>query len=320
MTLEVGPDGIPVIVVADGGTLLVELGGTDDIGDLLSAALDGDVVLVLRGVEVLVELVPLGVIGVAVVQVVGLDLCGGVDTGPDPEVAEFVAGHDVLVDGLAGQGRDTVLGTDGDVCVGVVRTTPGGDVDDTVCSTGSVDGGGRSVLEDRDGEDVVRVQRLDGVARGRHAVDDVEGRGGSVERTDTVEAHRSRVVTGHTAGGEDRKTCDLTLQLVESRCRRCILDDVRADRGDGTDEVTHLSGGTVTHDDGVLQCLGIGLQLYVYGAASRDRDLGGEVTDGGEDKRSAGRNGDRVCTVDVGGVTRARALDLDGGERNGLSS
>ena len=109
MSLDIGPDGIPVIVVADGGTLLVELGGTYDVSDLLSAALDGDVVLVLRGVEVLVELVPLGVIGVTVVQVVGLDLCGGVDTGPDPEVAEFVAGHDVLVDGLAGQGRDTVL-------------------------------------------------------------------------------------------------------------------------------------------------------------------------------------------------------------------
>ena len=217
MTLHVGTYGVTVIEVAGGGTSLVELGSADHVGDLLASAFDRDVVLVLRIVQVLEILVPLGVAGVALGSVGVVDVLGSKDAGPYPEFLEFVAAHHVVVERHVGEGGDTVLGTDGDGGLLVVASRLRGDEHDTVRSTGSVDRGCGRILQDGDGLDVVRVHSHDGTAGGRDTVDDEQRCRACTQGTDSVECHGHVVVTGDTTGCQDRETGDLSLQLVESR-------------------------------------------------------------------------------------------------------
>ena len=319
MTLDVGADGIAVIVVAGGGTSLMELRSGDHVSNLGTAALDGDIVLVLGVVELLHDGIPLGIGGIALVGVVGLDLCRGVDTGADPEVLQLVTRHHGLVEVRVGEGRNTVLGTDGNLCAGIVGAGLGGHENDTVRSAGTVDGGGGGILEDRDRKDVVRIHRHDGVTAGRNTVDHIQRSGGGSEGTHTVQLHGDGVVTGDTTGGHDAQTCDLALEVIEGGSGGSILDDVGTDRCNGAHEVTHLLGGTVTDHDGILESLGIGIEGDIDGSAAVYFDLLVDITDRGEHKSGARRHGDTVIAVHISGDTGTRALYLDGSERNRFS-
>ena len=87
----------------------MELGAADHVGDLASAALDRDVVLVLGVVELLIVVVPLGVGVDTFAREVFINPLGGVDSGINPELLQLGAAHHALVEGHVGEGGDTVL-------------------------------------------------------------------------------------------------------------------------------------------------------------------------------------------------------------------
>ena len=72
MSLDVCTHSIAVIVVPRGETFLMKLRSGEHIGYLLSAALDGDVTLVLRGDDIHEVLVPFRVVGKSAVNEVGV--------------------------------------------------------------------------------------------------------------------------------------------------------------------------------------------------------------------------------------------------------
>ena len=69
--IQVGAHGVAVVYVAHGGTSLVELGCAHHVGQSVATAFERDIVLRLRIVELLVYLIPLGVVAIALI-VIGL--------------------------------------------------------------------------------------------------------------------------------------------------------------------------------------------------------------------------------------------------------
>ena len=164
MPLDVGTYCVPVIVVAVGVTGLMELGSAYHVSNLATAAFNGNIVLVLRVVEPLVVLMPLGVGSVAVVRVGLVDVSLVIYTGPHPEILQLVAAHHVVVHGEVGKGGNTPLAADSNGSRLVVSTALGGNIDNAVSGTGTVDGCCGGILQDGYREDVVRVHGHDGTA------------------------------------------------------------------------------------------------------------------------------------------------------------
>ena len=206
----------------------------------------------------------------------------------------------------------------------------GGNQDHTVCSTRAVQGGSRSVLQDRDGFDITRVEgvhyvvgRIDVVAHlatvtrlGRDAVDDIERLIRRIHGTDTADADRSGR-TGLTGTARNLHAGDLSVERLLERYGRNILDGFLLDHGSRTGVCSFL-GGTVGDDDRLLQRFRIGREGCVNDAPSIYHHLQIVETDGGEYQDCIGRHVvEDVRAILIGCDTGHRALHHDAGERDG---
>ena len=132
--------------------------------------------------------------------------------------------------------------------------------------TRTVNGRGRSILQDFHRHDVRRVDgRQDAgvtirIARNGHTVDDVQ-RLVAIQRVDTTDAHRNTTARGtrvlrHLHAGRT------TLQSLVERRDDGLLDFVLAHRHDRTGQVAALHR-TVTHYDHLVQQFGVFFQLHI---------------------------------------------------------
>ena len=146
----------------------------------------------------------------------------------------------------------------------------GGDEDDAVCSAVSVDGGSRSILEDGHGLDVVRVDVGDGSAVGS-AVNHDERAVACAKRSDTTDADGRGAAGRVTGGGDDLDTRGGACEGVGHTGGDLLLDLLALHHGGRAGE-GGLGGRTVSHDDGLVDELGIGLERYVDGSAALNRN------------------------------------------------
>ena len=214
------------------------------------------------------------------------------------------------------QVRDTVGSADrhGRFLAG---TFLGGDVHHAVGGTGTVDGGGGSVLHHRHVLDVVGVQGRENGHIDRRAVEDEQRRIRSIDRVDAAQAHRNRCAR-LTGTGIDLQTGHLALQGVAGTGRRNFRKRVGFDERRGTDNRTDLLGGAIRHDDGLLQDIHIGSQHGIDDASAADQHLQVFITDGGEDQGGAGRHAlQDVIAVGIRRGSRHRPFHRDAGEGNG---
>ena len=200
----------------------------------------------------------------------------------------------------------------------------GGDEDDTVLCSETVDGR-RSVLQDGDALDVVRVQFLeDGEVRiGLQGVrigvvgGGLAGTGGAAD--DAVhDDHRGTETTEVDFGSEstrlaavlgDQEARNLTLEGGDTVGRLGGGDVLGADLGDGAGEgFTFLDA--VTDDHGLVEEFGILDEDHIHGRGSLE-DAGLE-TDGGELEDCAFGHDEGKVAVHIGGRAHSRSLLQDG--------
>ena len=210
--IDAGTEGIAVVFLADGRTLVVHV-THGDVGLHAVGTAGGAEGVLVGDADTVGELVPVGGLHLGGIPgggfLTGVPLLEGQapaleDIGPsgirntfniDAGVVDVDVGlvaRDVghvgivacpaapdegLFGGHEGDLLEDLLGGDG---TGVVEgelaalTTVGGHEDDTVCTTGTVDGGGGSVLEDVDGLDILGVDHIEADGLRDDTVDDDE--------------------------------------------------------------------------------------------------------------------------------------------------
>ena len=122
-------------------------------------------------------------------------------------------------------GATVVLGAERSVLVAAA----GGDQNNARIGTGTVDSSRRTVLEDVDGFDIRGLYRREVATR--NAVDDVQGLGGTVERTYASELHVVAVLCRVVAAVLDNvKTGNLTLEQTHGVGHAALVEVVRFER------------------------------------------------------------------------------------------
>ncbi len=225
----------------------------------------------------------------------------------------------VLGDGVDGSGhvQSYVHGN-----AGGLGTLLGGNHDNTVGSTGTVDGGGRCILEDGEALDVFRInggQRIahtgNTVIGDRQAVDDVQRVVGSVDggaATDTDGCSGA----GHTGTGGNDDTRALAAEEVGRRGDDALVDFIGLDRRDGTGEVA-LFHGTVTDDHHLVEEIGIFFEENGSGHILGRESLGC-IADAGDFHHSIGTgNSEEEVAIQTGGNAVGRSLLDHRGSDNG---
>ena len=178
------------------------------------------------------------VVGVA--QTIGIRVEAIVDIRLPQALTELLGvEHRHTVD-IAGDG-DTGIKIDLDT---TLLAFLGGNDNDTICGTRTIDAGGRSVLEHLNGLDVVAVEFVH-AALGGDTIDDIE-RVVVVERTDTTDAHGGR--TGRRAVGGDIQTRHLALHGLHGVVLVLLFEVAHTDDTDRSCKVGLALGG-VTGDD-----------------------------------------------------------------------
>ena len=291
----------------------MELGSGNHVSYAASATFNGDIVLVLRVVELLVILVPLGVGGITVVRISGLNLVIGVQTRTNPEVFQFVTGHHVVVHGEVRQGGDTILSTIGNSGFLVIGTGLGGHVHNTVGCTGTVDGGCRCILQNGDGQNVVRVHGHDGTAAGRNTVNHKQRGSAGSEGTYTVQGHGYVVITGNTTRCEHGQTGHLTLEHIQGRSGRGVRQGFGLHGFHGTYQVGNFLAGTITDNHRFFNEFAGNLHANIDGIAAIDGLDNIFVTYTGEYQRGVTGNRDGISTIRIGDCTVGCSLHHDGG-------
>ena len=207
---------------------------------------------------------------------------------------------------------------------GAAGTALGGDDDNTVSGTGTVDGGGGGVLQDVDALDIGRVDGVDG-AVGKHTVDDQQRLVDALGRSRHGTAGRDGVLTadGHglgvVAGGAGGRSIAQTGHLGGQGRQGVRVGEggdvgvvAIVDAGDGAGNVT-LAGGTVTDDNHIVQEEGVLLQNNVNRLLTTDCDFHSLVADGGDDQDGIVCCTEAEQTVQVSCYADGRVLDLDSG-------
>ena len=211
---------------------------------------------------------------------------------------------------------------------GLGGTLLGGDDDHTVCSTGTVDGGGGSILQHVNGLDVGGVDRVDRTV-GQHTIDNEQrlvhalcaGAHATTGRDSvlTTDRHRSGVVTGRSRSRSVIQTGHLAGQggegvRVRQRSHVGVVAIVYA--GDGTGNVA-LAGGTITNDNYVVKEQVVLGKLDVNRLLAGDSDFLSGVADAGEDQGGIVRHIECVDTIQIGHRAGRRTLDehIDTDER-----
>ena len=307
--------------------LLLVIASADHVGERLGSALDVDVVVPRRAAVVVEVVVPVEVgqidvlltavapvgddprtrrvLGLVVAPlpeslVVGLGVggVGGVLRGHHKEVGDL--GRVVSARLVVGRGRGA---GDGEIAVVrhfgllVVLAALGGDQDDAEGSACAVDGGGRSVLQDRDRLDVVRV---DAVGIGLDAVDQHQGAA-------AVGRGRTADVVGRSGSGLSRRerhveVGDHALQGAAHVRHGTVFQLLLRHGGHGSREVGLLLHAVSHHDHLVDALLGVG-QHHVEERAASDRRFVGVEADERHFEHGFGRKrreGEREAAVHVG--------------------
>ena len=213
------------------------------------------------GSGVVDELLPVGVLGSEGVEC----RSGGEAVGNAflHKGAHLVTGENVVVlgDGVHGGGH-----VNGDVghagCGSCLGTLLGGNHDNTVGCTGTVDSGCGCVLENGEALDILGVdggQRIahtgNAVVGYRQTVDDVQRIVGGVKRCAATDTDGG-AGTGHTGTGSNHDARGLTPEEVGRGGDDTLVDFVGFNRCDGAGEVALLDGA-VTDDDGIFKEKGV---------------------------------------------------------------
>ena len=151
---------------------------------------------------------------------------------------------------------------------GTLTAFLGGDEDDAIGASCTIDSLSGSVLEHLHALDVVLVEKVD-VGTHRHAVDDIERvravDGADASDDDTWCGARSTAV-GHL------HTIDLALQSVHDVASSEFVELIAFDSRDGAGQIAFL-GDTITDDHHLVEVRGIVLHHDVDSSASGDSDL-----------------------------------------------
>ena len=220
---------------------------------------------------------------------------------------------------LVGQVRlrdGTGLHTDGRLEVDhvvAVRAALGGKHDNAVGSTGTVQSGGRSVLEDGHALDVVRVDGGKGAIE-RNTVHDIQRGAGGVDGTGTADPDGS-AFTRLTGTGSRGDTGDHTFQCLGDIGDGTLLEAFTLNCTGRTREGRFLRG-TIGHDDGLVERLGVRVQDHVDDSTAIDQFVHEDITDSGELEGPVGRSVQRVCAIHVGGSTNHRTFNRNRGKRD----
>ena len=202
-------------------------------------------------------------------------------------------------------------------------TALGGDQDDTVTGTGTIQGGGSRILEDGHGSDIVGIQLrqrvlIGGVGLLRDTVDDDQRCGGSTVRgADTTEAD-SHIITGLSVNGSHLQTRGGTFQCTGNRGRVLDGNDVRFDFGQGTGHVLPFLGA-ISNNDNIVERKGILLEDDVKLLAVTDQDFLGLETDRRENEGSLRPHREGEVAIQVRYYASPGALDLDTGTDDGFT-
>ena len=153
-------------------------------------------------------------------------------------------------------------------------TLLGGNEDDTVRTTCTVDGRCRSVLEDFHRLDIVVVQEVD-VARNRHTIDHVE-RVGTIDGGDTT--HEDLWSCTRRTGAGHLHTIDLALEGVHGVAGSALHDFIALDGRDGRGKVALLHNA-VTYYHHVVENLLILLHADIEDSLVANRLFLGVIAD-----------------------------------------
>ena len=190
----------------------------------------------------------------------------------------------------------------------------GGDEDDTVGGTCTVDSARSGILEHFDTLDVVGVHKVKTSLDG-HAIDDVE-RIGVVDGTGTTDTN-TRSFTRLTRVGGDVDTGCETLQCIVHADGGLVQKVIAADLGDGC-RYDALLLHTVTNDHNVLKELVVldqndvhlGTSSLLLGDVAHEREHEGGIT---------WNIGNREVAVKIGHRTRRGAFHHDAGTEDGFA-
>ena len=190
----------------------------------------------------------------------------------------------------------------------------GGDDDDAVGGTCTVDGTRGSVLQDFDALDVVGVHDVQATLE-RNTVDDVE-RVGSIVGTGTTDTNARRLTRLARVGGDVDTGCQ-TLQGIVDTNRSLALKVFAADLGDGCGNDALLLH-TVTDNDNVLEEFLVLNQDDVHLHTSGK--LLWNVTHETESDSSAdGDTSEGEITIDIGNSSDSCTLDIGISTDDGLA-
>ena len=211
----------------------------------------------------------------------------------------------VVLQGAGVQAHLRVQRDDGVLLAGAL----GRDDDDAVRAAGAVQGVGGGVLEDGHRFHVLRVDHvhvLDG-----HAVHDEQRALPGVDGTETADADGRRVAGG-AGGGAHLHARHLSVQGGSDGGDLRLGEFVGLHHLRGAREGL-LGGGTESHDDGLVQHLGVFLEDDVDdGASAHGNGLFG-IADGGEHEDGVGGDGEGIPSVHIRDGALGRALDHHAG-------
>ena len=134
-----------------------------------------------------------------------------------------------------------------------------------------------------------------------------------------MEGHGHVVIAGHTTGGENGQTGYLSLEHVEGRGRRGVLDGFGFHGGHGTNQVGNLLAGTVTDHHGLLNEGVVLFQDHIDLGAAVDLDFLLGVTHHGVHEGAVGGGGDSILTGGIGGRAVGGPLHNDIGSYDGTA-
>ena len=175
----------------------------------------------------------------------------------------------------------------------VVGTALSGHDDDTAGSSCTVEGGGRSILQNRNGLNIIGVERTAG-----HAVHHIEGTCACGDGPGTADADIG-IVTGLAGTVHNHHTGHLALQHVADIGSGDVAEFLTAHGNHGAGKFRFLLGSITQHDH-LVQSLGVGCEGNVDDRAATDGFRNTDITQGGERDGSVGRSLDHKFSVIIG--------------------
>ena len=171
----------------------------------------------------------------------------------------------------------------------------GGDKDDARICAGTVDGGGRCILQHLHTLNIVGVQLR--IAFRRNTVHHVQRRGIAGDGADTADDH-ARALARDTGGGGNADTGHAALQSLDRVYIGAPVNLVHLHGGDGGTHQT-FGSGAVTHDHQFFQSFGLYGEYHIDGSALRHVLPDSLESDGSEFQITVTGHADGILAVQV---------------------